>query len=67
VALGSVLAVVTFGHLHAEPLYAFDEHVVPRLALLLFLLWIPETIDRFSLDAVRATRRDRRSPSEPTP
>src|ERR1700716_542846 len=35
---GFVLVVVTFGHLLHEPLYDFSGHVIPRLALLLFLL-----------------------------
>ncbi len=50
VALGFVLAVVTFGHLLKEPLYEFHTHVVPRLALLLFILLLPRRDDRFSLD-----------------
>ena len=52
IALGCVLVVVTFGHLLHETLYAFHEHVMPRLALLLFLLVMPEELDRFSLDAL---------------
>jgi thiosulfate dehydrogenase (quinone) large subunit len=50
IALGTVLVVVTFGHLLKEPLYPFHEHVIPRLALLLFLLAMPREEDRFSLD-----------------
>jgi len=50
VALGLVLAVVTFGHLLKEPLYAFNEHVIPRLALVLFVLLMPAAVDRFSVD-----------------
>src|SRR5882672_10756042 len=50
VALGFVLAVVTFGHLLKEPLYEFHTHVIPRLALLLFVLLLPHADDRFSLD-----------------
>jgi uncharacterized membrane protein YphA (DoxX/SURF4 family) len=50
VALGFVLAVVTFGHLLKEPLYEFHTHVIPRLALLLFILLLPHADDRFSLD-----------------
>src|SRR6267154_3803464 len=50
VALGFVLAVVTFGHLLKEPLYEFHTHVIPRLALLLFVLLLPHAEDRFSLD-----------------
>lgn len=55
-ALGGVLAVVTFGHLLKEPLYPFHEHVIPRLALLLFLLVMPAAEDRFSIDARLAAR-----------
>ena len=52
-ALGSVIVVVTFGHLLHEPLYAFHEHVIPRLALLLLLLLMSPAADRFSLDELR--------------
>lgn len=51
-ALGAVLVVVTFGHLLREPLYAFHEHVIPRLGLLLLLLLMPPHADRFSIDEV---------------
>src|ERR1051326_44363 len=50
VALGFVLAIVTFGHLLKEPLYEFHTHVIPRLALLLFILLLPRSDDYFSLD-----------------
>ncbi len=50
IALGSVLLLVTFGHLLKEPLYQFHTHVIPRLALLLFVLMLPREEDRFSLD-----------------
>ena len=50
IALGFVLAIVTFGHLVKEPLYEFHTHVIPRLALLLFVLVLPRNEDRFSLD-----------------
>ena len=56
VALGFVLAVVTFGHLLKEPLYEFHTHVIPRLALLLFVLLLPRADDHFSLDHVLARR-----------
>ena len=52
VALGFVLVVVTFGHLLKEPLYEFHTHVIPRLALLLFILMLPREADRFSIDYV---------------
>jgi uncharacterized membrane protein YphA (DoxX/SURF4 family) len=59
IALGFVLVIVTFGHLLREPLFNFSGHVIPRLALLLFLLWCPREEDRFSLDCVLVRRRTR--------
>lgn len=56
VALGSVLAVVTFGHLLHEPLYEFHTHVIPRLALLLFIFVMAREDDLFSLDHLIARR-----------
>jgi len=50
IALGFVLVIVTFGHLLHQPLYAFHEHVIPRLALVLLVLLIPESADRFAVD-----------------
>jgi len=50
IALGCVLVVVTFGHLLHDALYNFTGHVIPRLALLLFVLCFPREDDRFSLD-----------------
>ena len=50
VALGFVLAVVTFGHLLEQPLYEFHTHVIPRLALVLFLFLLPRSDDYFSAD-----------------
>jgi uncharacterized membrane protein YphA (DoxX/SURF4 family) len=58
VALGFVLAVVTFGHLLSEPLYEFHTHVIPRLALVLFILLLPREDDRFSLEFM-VSRRSR--------
>jgi uncharacterized membrane protein YphA (DoxX/SURF4 family) len=57
VALGFVLAVVTFGHLLKEPLYEFHTHVIPRLALLLFILLLPREDDVLSADHLVARRR----------
>ena len=56
VSLGFVLAVVTFGHLLKEPLYEFHTHVIPRLALLLFVLLLPREDDRFSIDRLLMKR-----------
>lgn len=61
IALGSILLLVTFGHLVKEPLYAFHMHVIPRLALLLFILILPPEADRFSLDSL-IRRREGDSP-----
>jgi len=57
IALGGVLVLVTFGHLLKEPLFAFHAHVIPRLALLLFVFMLPRSDDRFSLDALLARRK----------
>ena len=62
VALGFVLAVVTFGHLLHAPLYEFHTHVIPRLALVLFVLLMPRADDLFSLERI-VTRRPRVTPS----
>ena len=50
VALGCVLAIVTYGHLLKDFLYEFHTHVIPRLALLLFILVMPREQDLLSLD-----------------
>ena len=60
VALGGVLVVVTFGHLLADPLYEFHSHVIPRTALLLFVLAMPRAEDRSSIDQVLIRRRARK-------
>lgn len=57
IALGFVLAIVTFGHLLREPLYNLTGHVIPRLALLLFVLWCPQEHDRFSVDCLLARQK----------
>lgn len=57
VALGFVLVLVTFGHLLKEPFYEFHTHVIPRLALLLFVLLLPREEDRFSVDYIIACRK----------
>jgi len=59
IALGFVLVVVTFGHLLREPLYPFHEHVIPRLALLLFVFMLPLEDDRFSADYLIWRRREK--------
>jgi len=56
IGLGFVLVLVTFGHLLKEPLYPFHEHVIPRLALVLFILMIPREEDRFSVEMLLKRR-----------
>lgn len=56
-ALGAVLVLVTFGHLLAQPLYEFHTHVIPRTALLLFVMVMPAEEDTLSLDSRRMIRR----------
>jgi len=56
ISLGFVLVIVTFGHLLHQPLYAFHEHVIPRLALVLLVLLLPREWDRYSIDSLMASR-----------
>ena len=49
-ALGTILAIVVYGHLLKDFLYEFHTHVIPRLALVLFLLSMPRNEDVLSLD-----------------
>ena len=56
VALAGVLAMVTFGHLLAEPIFAFHLHVFPRTVLLVFLLWAGPADDTLSMDGLLRRR-----------
>ena len=56
VALGLVLAIVTYGHLLKDFLYEFHTHVIPRLALVVFLLVMPRSYDVLSLDHLLGIR-----------
>lgn len=58
IALGVVLVTVTFGHLLTAPLYAFHQHVMPRLLLVVLLLVVPKAWDRFSVDGWLSRRAD---------
>ena len=51
VALGSILIVVSYGHLLQEPLFDTTSHIFPRLVLLTFLLAAPAEQDVLSADA----------------
>lgn len=55
VVLGLELAMITFGHLLAEPFWAMHSHVFPRLVLVLFLMWVGLHRDRWALDLGGAT------------
>ena len=57
--LGAVLVLVTFGHLLAEPLYAFNTHVIPRAVLLVVVLAMFDE-DAISVDAWLSRRRTAR-------
>ena len=59
ISLGLVLVTVTFGHLLKEPFYEFHTHVIPRLALLLFVLLVPREYDRISIDYFLMQRKKR--------
>ena len=50
IALGLILAIVTYGHLLRDFLYEFHTHVIPRLALVVFLLAMRREQDVLSLD-----------------
>ena len=50
IVLGVILVKVTYGHLLENYLYPFHTHVIPRLALVIFLLVMPRTEDILSLD-----------------
>lgn len=61
ILIGSVLVVVTFGHLLREPLYELHTHVIPRLALMLFVLMVPGEEDRYSIDYLLRKREMRKA------
>ena len=48
---------VPFGHLLAEPLYAFNTHAIPRTLLLVVVLVLFEE-DRWSVDAWLQRKRE---------
>lgn len=50
VALGAILAIVTYGHLLSEPLYSITGHIFPRLVLLVFVLAVPREQDVLTID-----------------
>jgi uncharacterized membrane protein YphA (DoxX/SURF4 family) len=56
IGLGLVLMLVTYGHLLANFLYDFTSHVIPRLALLVFISVVPRQWDWLSVDHWLARR-----------
>ncbi len=54
--LAAILVIVTYGHLLKDFLYEFHTHVIPRLALVLFLLLMPRGEDVLSLDHLLGLR-----------
>lgn len=63
VVLGILLLVVTYGHLLAEPFFDVTTHIFPRAAFLVFLLVLPRSADRWSMDALMARRAGHGSPT----
>jgi len=49
-AVGTLLLVVTYGHLLANPFFDTTVHVFPRLVIVAALLATPRRADRWSLD-----------------
>lgn len=58
VVLGALLLMVTYGHLLAEPFFDVTTHIFPRAVFLLFLLVLPRSADRWSMDALVARRAE---------
>ncbi|NOY90047.1 MAG: DoxX family membrane protein [Deltaproteobacteria bacterium] len=61
-AVGSILVIVTYGHLMKEPFFSITDQILPRLVLLLFILSVPSERDQSSLDVLlerRASGPDR--------
>ena len=56
ILLASVLVIVTFGHGLAEPIWDLS-HVMYRGILLIFLLMMPSSLDKFSLDYQLASKK----------
>lgn len=56
IALGVILVLVTYGHLLKDFLYEFHTHVIPRLALLVFVLMMPRGDDVLSIDTLLGHR-----------
>ncbi len=58
IALGTILVIVTYGHLLREPLFDTTSHIFPRFILLAIVLLIPRDRDVFTLDHMLARRSD---------
>lgn len=62
--IGTILVIVTFGHLMKEPFFSISDQIFPRLVLLIFILSVPPERDQSSLDDL-LRRKDDDDTSEP--
>ena len=67
IVLGSLLLVVTYGHLLKEPLFDIHPYIFTRLILLLPAMVLGSIDDRWSLDAWREGVLSRSGASQPLP
>ena len=56
VVLGAILILVTFGHLLLQSSNSINPYILPRSGLLLVVLLLPASADRFSLDHLLRSR-----------
>jgi uncharacterized membrane protein YphA (DoxX/SURF4 family) len=50
VAMGFILALVTYGHLLKEPVFSVTGHIFPRTVLMVLVFALPAAGDRIALD-----------------
>jgi len=50
ITVGFILVLVTYGHLLQEPFFDTTTHIMPRLILLLVVLFLGERFDKISID-----------------
>lgn len=55
--LGFILVLVTYGHLLQEPFFDTTTHVMPRLFLLLIVLFLGDRFDKISIDYLLGNSR----------
>ncbi len=59
VLVGLLHILTTYGHALQQPLFDIDGHTFTRMALILFLLMLPEGTDKLSVDYWRMRGRER--------